>query len=60
MATVTEELKKKILEDVRREFPGDEMMQEIHFSRQIHYYETKDLPSEEKIRYFGGNPKRKV
>lgn len=60
MAKVTQALKKKILEEVRLEFPGDEMMQEIHFSRQVHYYETKDLPAEEKIRYFGGNPKKKV
>lgn len=60
MAKVPAELKKKILEDVRSEFPGDEMMQEIHLSRQIHYYKTKDLSNAEKIRYFGGNPKRKV
>ena len=52
MAKVTEALKKKILEDVKQEFPGDEMMQEIHYIRQIHYYETKDLSSEEQIRYF--------
>ncbi len=57
---VTEELKKKILEEVRREFPGDEMMQEIDISRQIHYYETKELSPEEKIRYFGGTPRKKV
>ncbi len=36
------------------------MMQQIHFSKQIHYYETKELSPEEKIRYFGGNPRKKV
>ena len=51
---------RKILEEIRREFPGDEMMQQIHFSKQIHYYETKELSPEEKIRYFGGNPRKKV
>lgn len=60
MSNVTDALKRKILEEVRREFPGDEMMQEIHFSRQMHYYETKDLSTEKKIRYFGGNPKKTV
>ena len=60
MPKVTEKLKKEILEDVQREFPGDEMMQELHFSRQIHYYETKDLSEEEKIRYLGGSKKKKA
>jgi hypothetical protein len=57
---ITEELKKKILEEVHSEFPGDEMMQEIHFARQVHYYETKDLSTEDRISYFGGNPKKKA
>lgn len=60
MPKVTEKLKREIREEVEREFPGDEMMQEIHFSRQIHFYETKDLSDEAKIRYFGGSRRKKA
>ncbi|MCE2435380.1 MAG: hypothetical protein J4F29_21035 [Candidatus Latescibacteria bacterium] len=49
---VTQAEQDKIWEDVRKEFPNDEMMQEIHFIRQVHYLQTKDLSMEERLRFF--------
>ena len=52
MRKVTQAERDKIWEDVRKEFPNDEMMQEIHFIRQVHYLQTKDLSMEERLRFF--------
>ena len=52
MNALTETEKAKIWEDVRKEFPNDEMMQQIHFIRQMHYLQTKDLSLDERIRFF--------
>lgn len=52
MRSLTEAEKEKLLEDVRSEFPDDGMMQEIHYSRLLHYHRTKDLPSAERIGFF--------
>lgn len=52
MRKVTQAERDKIWEDVRKEFPNDEMMQEIHFIRQVHYLPTKDLSMEERLRFF--------
>ncbi len=52
MRELTHVEKEKIREDVRKEFPNDEMMQEIHFIRQVHYLQTKDSSLEERLRFF--------
>ena len=52
MRKVTQAERKKIWKDVRKEFPNDEMMQEIHFIRQVHYLQTKDSSMEERLRFF--------
>ncbi len=52
MRKVTQVEQEKIWEDVRKEFPDDEMMQEIHFIRQVHYLQTKDSSMEERLRFF--------
>ena len=52
MRKVTQAERKKIWKDVRKEFPNDEMMQEIHFIRQVHYLQTKDLSMKERLRFF--------
>ena len=52
MTKLTDAERERIRVEVRQEFPNDEMMQEIHFVQQVHFYETKDLPPEEQIRYF--------
>lgn len=61
MRKVTQAEQEKIWEDVRKEFPDDEMMQEIHFIRQVHYLQTKDSSMEERIRFFeSSTPKTSV
>ena len=52
MRKVTQAEQEKIWEDVRKEFPNDEMMQEIHFIRQVHYLQTKDSSIEERLCFF--------
>ena len=52
MRKVTQADQEKIWEDVRKEFPNDEMMQEIHFIRQVHYLQTKDSSIEERLCFF--------
>ena len=52
MGKLTDAERERIREEVREEFPHDEMMQEIHFVQQVHYLETKDLRPEDQIRYF--------
>ena len=54
MREVTQAEKEKIREDVRKQFPNDEMMQEIHFIRQVRYLQTKDSSMEERLRFFEG------
>ena len=55
MGELTDAEKAEIWEGVRKAFPEDEMMQQIHYVRQVHYLQTKDLPLEERIRFFGGS-----
>ena len=52
MGELTDAERERIREEVRKVFPNDEMMQEIHFVQQVHFYETKDLSPGEQIRYF--------
>ena len=58
MRKLTDAEREKIREEVREEFPHDEMMQEIHFVQQVHYFETKNLRPEDQIRYFKRSPQK--
>ncbi|MFC1716145.1 hypothetical protein ACFL6S_20910 [Candidatus Poribacteria bacterium] len=44
--------KKRLWKEVRQEFPGDEMMQQIHYVRLLHHYQTKDGSPQEVVRFF--------
>ena len=52
MRELSEAEKQKLWEEVREEFPDDEMMQEIHFVRLMHYHLTKDMSPAEQIRFY--------
>lgn len=58
MGEVTPSEKDKIWEEVRKEFPDDEMMQELHFIRQVHYQQTKDMSLDERLRFYGGERRK--
>ena len=52
MRNLTETEEKQILEEVKREFPDDAVMQEVHYVRLLHYYQLKGLTAQERIRFF--------
>ena len=52
MAQVTDAEKKLIWEEVKREFPGDQTMQEVHFARYLRMKELEDLPIQERLRQY--------
>jgi hypothetical protein len=54
MRELTADERRRLWEEVREEFPEDEMMQEVHYVRLLHYYQTKGLSREELIRFFEG------
>ena len=54
MGEVTPSEKEKIWKEVRKEFPNDEMMQELHFVRQVHYLQTKEMSLDERLHFYSG------
>ena len=58
MGEITPTEKDKIWEEVRKEFPDDEMMQELHFIRQVHYQQTKDMSLDERLRFYSGERRK--
>jgi hypothetical protein len=54
MRVLTESEKQKLLEEVRREFPDDEMMQQVHYVRLMHHLQMKDMSAEERVRFYEG------
>ena len=52
MNVLTKEARDRLWEEVREEFPHDETMQEVHFVRLVHFLQTKDLTSEERVKFF--------
>ena len=50
--------KARLWDEVRKEFPGDEMMQEIHYVRLLHRRQTEGLSPRERIRFFGRSRER--
>lgn len=58
MRELTEAEKKELWKEVRKEFPDDEMMQEIHYVRLLHHHQTKGLSPQERIRFFESSGKK--
>ena len=58
MGEIAPSEKDKIWEEVRKEFANDEMMQELHFIRQVHYQQTKDMSLDERLRFYGGERRK--
>ncbi len=50
--------KKRLWEEVRQEFPDDEMMQQVHYVRLLHHHQTKGRSPQEVVRFFKGTYKK--
>ena len=49
---VTKAEKARMWEKVRKEFPGDEMMQELHFVRLLHQRQTDGFSTRQLIQFY--------
>ena len=52
MIVFTDEEKKRLWDEVKKEFPDDEMMQQIHYIRLLHYYQTQEMSSQERVKFY--------
>lgn len=52
MRELTKKEQEQIWKEVKEEFPDDEMMQEIHYTRMKLYLLTKDLSTEDLLKFF--------
>lgn len=60
MRTLSEDEKKAIWEEVRLEFPDDEAMQQIHFVRLLHFYQTRGMTPAEKVAFYTQTQRKKI
>jgi hypothetical protein len=51
MKELTKAEKARLWDEVRAEFPDDDVMQQVHYVRLLHYHQLKELPPEEQL-YF--------
>ena len=49
---LTKQEKERFWKEVQEEFPNDVMMQEIHYIRLLHHYQTKNLSLENRIKFY--------
>ena len=52
MRVLTESEKQKLSDEVRREFPDDEVMQQVHYVRLMHHLQMGETSAEERIRFY--------
>ena len=52
MAAIHEKERQAILDAVRREFPDDPMMQELHYVRRVHQRETESMSAADEIAFY--------
>jgi len=52
MIELTEAEQQAIWEEVRKEFPDDELMQELHYVRRLHQLQTEGLSVAERIAFY--------
>ena len=59
MHKFTDEEKQALWDEVIREFPDDDTMQQVHYVRLLHYHQTKNLTADEKIQFYASAEERK-
>lgn len=52
MREISPQERQTIQEELAREFPGDQMMQELHLIRRIHQLETEGMEPADRIEYY--------
>jgi len=60
LRNVSEAEKKQLREKARKEFPGDEMMQEIHYFQWLRHRQMEGFSQQERIKFYrrGKRPTR--
>jgi hypothetical protein len=53
---LTQAEKRKLWEQVREEFPDDDVMQQVHFVRLVHHLQMQDLTVRERIEWLSSLP----
>lgn len=52
MHEIPQQEQQAIWEEVRREFPEDRMMQELHYLRRLHALQTRGMSAAEEIAFY--------
>ena len=52
MRDLTHSEKERLWEAVRKEFPDDDMMQEVHYVRLLHYHQSQGLSPRERVDFY--------
>ena len=52
MREISPQERQTIQEELAKEFPGDQMMQELHLVRRIHQLETEGIDPADRIQYY--------
>jgi len=55
---LSENQKKLLRQQVQAEFPDDETMQEVHYVRLLHHYQTKDLTPAARISFYTASKRK--
>jgi len=60
MRILSETEKQAIWDEVRQEFPNDETMQQVHYVRLLHYYQTQGMTAEQKKAFYQQTRDKKI
>ena len=52
MQDLTDSRKRQLREEVCREFPEDEVMQQVHYVRLLHSLKMEGISAQERVRFF--------
>jgi len=58
MKILSETEKQAIWVEVREEFPDDDTMQQVHYVRLMHYYQTQGMSPAQKIAFYNRQEKK--
>jgi len=59
MRVLTDAEKNQILEEVRKEFPDDVVMQQVHYVRLLHFRQMEGMTASQRLRFYQRPRRRK-